>query len=242
MALVPLLYRGMARVQNAGLASGRVHLCDLRAVEMRVAGLTLDGRPATVHDWLQQHATLPLDLLCAFPYATFILACVAFGVFAAMRDPAQARRFAWGFLALNVLGFATYHLYPAAPPWYFHSHGCVVDLAARASEGPNLARVDQWLGLHYFGAMYARSSAVFGAMPSLHCAYALLLVLDGWALFTRWMRVAATAFAALMAFAAVYLDHHWILDVIAGQSLAVVVFFAVRALSLRLQRVAAQPA
>jgi membrane-associated phospholipid phosphatase len=242
MAVVPLLYRAMGRVQNAGLGAGRVHLCDLRALEMRVAGLTVHGQPATVHDWLQRHATLPLDLLCAFPYATFIVVCVAFGLFAALRDPHHAQRFAWGFLVLNVVGFVTYHLLPAAPPWYFHAHGCVVDLAARASEGPNLARVDQWLGLQWFGAMYARSTAVFGAMPSLHCAYALLVVLEGWAPFTRWIRAAAVTYAALMAFAAVYLDHHWILDVLAGEALAVAVFFAVRAVASRAEALDAQPA
>ncbi len=242
MAVVPTLYAAMGRVQNAGLGPGRVHLCDLRALEMRVAGVTVDGRLTTVHDWLQQHGRLPLDLLCAFPYTTFIAACVVFGVWAALRDPQHARRFAWAFLALNVLGFITYHLYPAAPPWYFHAHGCVVDLSVPASEGPNLARVDRWLGVPYFAAMYSRSSAVFGAMPSLHCAYALLLVLEGWSLLHRWMRAAAVGFASLMAFAAVYLDHHWILDVIAGEVLAVIVFLAVRVLSSRTERVAAQPA
>lgn len=242
MAVVPLLYRAMGRLQNAGLTPGRVHLCDLRALEIRFAGLTLDGHSATVHDWLQRHATATLDVLCAIPYGTFIAACVAFGVFAALRDAQLARRFAWGFLALNVIGFVTYHLYPAAPPWYFHAHGCAVDLAAHASEGPNLARVDDWLGVHYFAAMYSRSSAVFGAMPSLHCAYALLIVLDGWAIFSRWMRAAAVAFASLMAFAAIYLDHHWVLDVLAGEVLATCVFLAVRAVSSRPEAESAQPA
>jgi membrane-associated phospholipid phosphatase len=204
--------------------------------------MSLDGSPATVHDWLQRNASPPLDLLCAFPYATFIVACLAFGVLAALRDPPRARRFAWGFLLLNVTGFVTYHLLPAAPPWYFHAHGCVVDLAARASEGPNLARVDQWLGVPYFHAMYASSSAVFGAMPSLHCAYALLVVLEGWTLFAWRMRAATVVFAGLMAFAAVYLDHHWILDVIAGDVFAVAVFVVVRALSARGEALATQPA
>ena len=56
----------------------------------------------------------------------------------------------WSFFVLNIAGFVTYHLYPAAPPWYFHLHGCTVDLAAPASAGPNLTRVDAWLGISYF--------------------------------------------------------------------------------------------
>jgi membrane-associated phospholipid phosphatase len=240
MGLVAVLYRAMGLMRV--WPSGRVHLCDLRDLEMRVAGVTIAGRPATVHDCLQAHATPALDLLCAVPYATFIVACLTFAVFASLRDAARGARFAWGFLLLNVIGFATYRLYPAAPPWYFHAHGCVVDLATRASEGPNLARVDGWLGFHLFAAMYARSSAVFGAMPSLHCAYALLIVLEGWALFGRWMRAVTAAYAGLMAFAAVYLDHHWILDVLAGHAYAAAVFVVMRRASAWRRGVAVQHA
>lgn len=192
-----------------------------------------DGRPATIHDWLQRHSSIALDVLCSLPYGTFLLVCIAFLAFASFRDASVAKQFGWGFLVLNVLGFTTYCLYPAAPPWYFHAHGCAVDVAAHASEGPNLARVDRLLGFRYFGAMYAQSRIVFGAMPSLHCAYAVLIALDGWALFGRVGRTGAVVFAAWMAFSAVYLDHHWILDVVAGGALSVAVFLLMRWISSR---------
>ena len=75
-----------------------------------------------------------------------------------VRDYPRMLRFTWCFFALNVAGFVTYHLYPAAPPWYFHAHGCAVDVLAHASEGPALARVDARLGIHYFAGMYGRAS------------------------------------------------------------------------------------
>ncbi|MNC94663.1 PAP2 superfamily protein [compost metagenome] len=59
-------------------------------------------------------------------------------------------------------------------------------------------------------------------MPSMHCAYPLLGLLTAWKATTwktRWIHVAYTA---LMFSAAVYLDHHWILDAIAGWILAIV--------------------
>jgi membrane-associated phospholipid phosphatase len=139
-------------------------------------------------------------------------------------------RFTWCFFALNVCGFVTYHLYPAAPPWYFHAHGCAVDVLAHASEGPALARVDARLGIHYFAGMYGRSSSVFGAMPSLHCAYAFIVALEGWAVFSRAWRAASVGFFALMCFSAVYLDHHWVLDAIAGVIYCLVVVGAARGL------------
>ena len=143
------------------------------------------------------------------------------------------RRFTWCFFALNVAGFVTYHVYPAAPPWYFHTHGCAVDMLAHASEGPNLARVDAWLGVPYFAGMYGRASDVFGAMPSLHVAYALIVVLEGWATFHPSGRAASLAFFCLMCFSAVYLDHHWVLDAVAGSVYCTIIVVAARWLTRR---------
>jgi hypothetical protein len=216
LGLVGLLYDTMKLVENVGVTPERVHLCDLRAVEIRLFGITMNGQPATIHDWFQSHTSPGLDRLSAIPYATFIFVCFGCAVWLYFKDYTAMLRFTWCFFTLNVAGFITYHVYPAAPPWYFHAHGCVVDLHAPASEGPNLARVDAWLGVPYFAGMYGRASDVFGAMPSLHVAYALIVVLEGWSSFGWFWRGASVAFFCLMAFAAAYLDHHWVLDAVAG--------------------------
>jgi hypothetical protein len=216
LALVALLYDSMRAIENVGVSPGTVHLCDLRARELALFGVTVGGQRVTLHDWLQAHASPLLDRLCAIPYGTFIFVCLACAAWLYVRDYPRMVRFAWCFFALNLAGFVTYHLYPAAPPWYFHAHGCAIDVHASASEGPNLARVDAWLGVPYFARMYGRSTDVFGAMPSLHCAYACLVALEGWAAFRAPWRVASVGFFALMCFSAVYLDHHWVLDAMAG--------------------------
>jgi inositol phosphorylceramide synthase catalytic subunit len=105
-------------------------------------------------------------------------------------------------------------------------------MTAAASEGPNLARVDAMLGIPYFHGMYARASDVFGAMPSLHCAYALIVLLEGWPVFRFPLRLASIVFYAGMCFSAVYLDHHWVLDTIAGSAYCV----AIVAVESRLSR------
>jgi hypothetical protein len=239
IGLVGLLYDAMRLVENVGVSPKSVHLCDLRAHEMALFGITRNGQPATVHDWLQAHASPALDALCALPYGTFIFVCVACAAWLYVRDYPRMVRFAWCFLALNVAGFVTYHVYPAAPPWYFHAHGCEIDVLAHASEGPNLARVDAWLGFPYFAGMYGRASDVFGAMPSLHCAYPLLAVLEGWAVFSGVWRAASVFFFGLMCFAAVYLDHHWILDAVAGIAYCVAIVAGASALA---RFIAARPA
>ncbi len=233
IGLLGLTYDTMGYVRNLGVTAARVHDCDLRALES-----TLFGRPGwTVHDWLQAHPVDWLDRLCAIPYGTFLFVTVGFAVFLYFRAPPDAvLRFSWTFFVMNILGFVTYHLYPAAPPWYFHAHGCAVDLAAHASEGPNLARVDAWLGIRYFGGMYGRSNDVFGSVPSLHVTYTALIAIEGW----RWLgpagRAGTLGFAALMCFAAVYLDHHWILDVVLGLLFCVVSYIGVAAVVARRTR------
>jgi membrane-associated phospholipid phosphatase len=229
LGLVGLLYSSMKAFENVGVSPETVHLCDLRKAELALFGIDVQGRRITLHDWLQPHATAWLDALCAVPYATFLFVCFGCAIWLYLDDPRRLMRFSWCFFALNVAGFATYHVYPAAPPWYFHAHGCTVDVTATASEGPNLARVDHWLGVHYFAGMYGRASDVFGAMPSLHVSYALLVALEGWPTFRWGWRVLAVLFFILMAFAAVYLDHHWMLDVVAGSALCVVVVALARA-------------
>jgi membrane-associated phospholipid phosphatase len=231
IGLVAVLYDAMRVVQNVGVTPARVHVCDLRAHELALFGLEMNGQRVTLHDWFQAHPSRLLDGLCAVPYATFIPVCIAFAIWLYGRDYLRMLRFTWCFFALNLCGFVTYHLYPAAPPWYFHAHGCTVDILARASEGPALSRVDARLGIPYFAGMYGRSSSVFGAMPSLHCAYAFIVALEGWAVF-RWpWRAASVSFFVLMCFSAVYLDHHWVLDALGGVTYCLAVVLAARALT-----------
>lgn len=240
IGLVGLLYDSMRFVKNWGLTPERVHICDFRAVEMRWFGTTLHGERVTLHDVFQAHPSLPLDVFFAVPYGTFIGASFLFAVFLYFHDYPAMRRFTGAFLALNVAAFATYHIYPVAPPWYFHAHGCTADLSAHASEGPNLARVDAWLGVNYFGGFYGRSNDVYGAVPSLHVAYPLLIALEGFrgfgklrrARFLVWpLRAIAVLFFAWMVGAAVYLDHHWVIDVVVGIGYALVAFTVFRTLS-----------
>jgi len=228
IGLVGVLYDSMRIVKNVGLTPDNVHVCDLRAIDQRLFGIDLNGVRTTWHDYLQLHATPFWDFYFAIPYATFLWVIVAYAVYLFRRDYPALQRFTWSFLVMNIAGFATYHLYPAAPPWYYHQHGCVVDLATHASEGPNLARVDAWLGVSFFSGMYGRSSDVFGAVPSLHVAYPLLLLIDGFRRH-RWLgRVLLISFYVSMCFAAVYLDHHWVFDIVIGSLYAVVVSTLIR--------------
>jgi hypothetical protein len=241
MGLLGLVYDAMRFVKDVGLTPERVHLCDLRALDMRLLAVHVGGATGSVHDWFQAHPSPALDALCAIPYGTFIFATLGFAIYLYRHDYGRMRAFAWAFLWLNVAGFVTYHLYPAAPPWYFHANGCTVDLSARASEGPNLARVDAMLGFGYFAGFYGRSNDVFGAVPSLHVGYPALVVLFGWPVLRHAGRALSLLFLVSMCFAAVYLDHHWIVDVLLGLVYTTLIFLGVRAARDRITRASRRP-
>lgn len=225
--LVGLLYEMMGPIKNLGLSEETVHVCDLHAAERTLFGVGTGASRMTLPDLAQLHPHPVLDVLSAIPYGTFLFVIVGYGFYLYFRSIQTLSRYAWTFFVLNVLGFTTYHLYPAAPPWYFHKYGCTVDLDAAASAGPNLLRVDQWMGFGFFEGFYGRSNDVFGAVPSLHVAYAVLILLAAWPLHRWFARSVATLYFVLMAFGAIYLDHHWVIDATLGIIYCVVVYMSV---------------
>ena len=220
IGLTAALYDLMRFAKSIGVSTPRVHICDLHRYELALFGITSGGVRMTLQDYFYAHPVKLLDFYCAVPYGTFLYVSVLFALFLYVRDYIALRRYAWTFFAMNVAAFATYHAYPAAPPWYFHAHGCVVDLEAHASEGTHLAAVDAALGLSYFRDLYGRSADVFGAVPSLHVAYPLLIVYEGWGQFRGLGRALSLVFFLSMLFSAVYLDHHWVIDVLLGLAYA----------------------
>ncbi|MBI5544483.1 MAG: inositol phosphorylceramide synthase [Deltaproteobacteria bacterium] len=195
---------------------GRVHNADLASLEL--AWVPAPGG-ASWPQWFQTRTSAVLDLLSGFAYATYLLevGVAALALFA-LRS-ARFRALGWSFLAAGALGIAGYVLYPAAPPWYMEAFGAgQVNLAAAPSAAGAL-RFDALLGVDFFASFYARNPNIFGAMPSLHAAFPVLVAWHVWDRGWRW-RALSLAYAALVWFAAVYLNHHWVLDVVAGIAVA----------------------
>jgi membrane-associated phospholipid phosphatase len=80
--------------------------------------------------------------------------------------------------------------------------------------------VDALIGIRYFQTFYGKSTYVFGAMPSLHCTYPMIGLLTAWRHVTWKTRPIHLAYVALMFCASVYLDHHYVVDGLAGFALA----------------------
>jgi membrane-associated phospholipid phosphatase len=66
-------------------------------------------------------------------------------------------------------------------------------------------------------------------MPSMHCAYPMLGLLTAWRQATWKTRPLHIAYVVWMATSALYLDHHWVLDVLGGWLVAIVAVIAATA-------------
>jgi inositol phosphorylceramide synthase catalytic subunit len=198
------------------VTADRVLGCGLRDAEL----VLFSAAPGVSFPaWFGAHAVPALDLLAAVPYASFTYLAFGYAVWLWFRDRARMRWFLWSFAIANVISFVTWIVLPAAPPWYIQTHGCSIDMNTLPSPA-GLARVDRLLGIEYFSGFYSRAASVFGALPSMHCAYPMLGLLTAWNHEPRRALALHLVYAAWMALAAVYLEHHWVLDVLAGWATA----------------------
>ena len=209
---------------------GPIHTGDLWALERSFFPATVNGVASSWPAYYAAHPNRALDVLCGLAYATYLVEFFALLLVLWVRADHRFDRMAWTFFAVNALGCLIYVLYPSAPPWYVMEHGMgPANLAADPSPA-GAARFDALLGVHFFANFYSRNPNVFGAMPSLHSAYPVVALWQVWHLGRGW-RVAAAAYGGLIAFSAVYLSHHYVLDVIAGVAVAIIACAAVDALS-----------
>jgi len=198
-----------------------IHIAEPYAFDRALFGIRESGAVLTPNEYFGRHHWPLVDLFTGTSYIVFVYWAIGFAAYLALfrRDEEGRRllaRFGWTFLLMNIVGFATYYVYPAAPPWYVADHGFGPPDFSVHSSPAGAARWDALTGIPYFAAFYGRSADVFGAIPSLHVSYPLLTFLFGLELRKRWLGAASFALFALVSFAAVYLNHHYVLDVLLG--------------------------
>lgn len=224
----------------ADILRGPVHVQEPYFFDRHFFGITLaDGTIATPNEWWQLHTCAPLDFLTGLAYIIFVPMFVLTVVYfrfwlgrqgasrlRAAEIQAQSGQIMWAFFWVNMLGYATYYLYAASPPWYVALYGLTAPV--NLQEPANLAgcvRFDELVGIPFFREWYGRSTDVHGAVPSLHVAYPLQTVYYAYKFGAA--RTISTAFYLLMCFSAVYLNHHYILDLVWGSAYAIIVCLAV---------------
>lgn len=119
-------------------------------------------------------------------------------------------------VVLASAGFATYVLFPAVPPW----------MAALDGHLPAVARTvgEMWahVGLGPAAALFERPEVFYNdvaALPSLHAAYPVALLLFFWPSGPA-VRAGLALYAVAMGFTLVYTGEHYVSDVVVGWAYA----------------------
>jgi len=215
-----------------------VHIADLYNAEKHLFGINFNGKILTPNEYLAVKGTTFLDIITGLFYLCWIPVPLSFAAYLFFRNRRQFLYFALTFLLVNLLGFIIYYLYPAAPPWYVQQHGFVFQPLKLASTG-GLSKFDAYFHIGLFKSIYSKGSNVFAAMPSLHSAYPVIVLYYG---FKNRLGLVNILFAIVVLgiwFTAVYASHHYILDVLAGITCAVLGISLFNLLATRSKRVIA---
>jgi membrane-associated phospholipid phosphatase len=169
--------------------------------------------PASAH-WYDWAATVQHALHFVLP--------VAVGLAIWLRSRRRYWRYLASVLVLFYLGFIGYALFPAAPPWMAGMLGTTDPVHRVAVETVLRLPASAPIGLAYTHFSYNQVAA----MPSLHAALPLLLVLVLIRLW-GWWALPVLLYPLTMGFNLVYLGEHWAVDVLAGYAVALVAFLLV---------------
>jgi membrane-associated phospholipid phosphatase len=214
--------------RQAGAQSARAHLTEPIAVDSWLFG----GTVPTV--WLQEHLFDPgtahwYDTLVIPVYMSHFLVSLLVAVVLWCTHYRLFRKYIAVLVVLTLAAVTTYLLYPMAPPWM------------AAVNPPNLGGVEihrvvqetiTTLGGSQLGSKVERGAAYsnrVAAMPSLHAAIPMMLLLFFWGSARLRGRVLLVSYAVGMAFALVYGGEHYVIDVVMGWVYAAVVVLGLRA-------------
>ena len=211
------LMRGYA--DNLGIA---VHVTDILAAERllffgQVPTQVLQDalHPATGTDVLASAATVFYFLHFPLP--------IAVGFFLWLRRRRVYYDFVAALILLAMAGFATYVLFPVAPPWWAAEHGYLngptgapAILYLKEQGFDQLARFFGFEGHYLYSyTIYDINPNQVAAFPSLHAGFPFLGFLFARRAFGRvgWILL---AYSVCVWFSIVYLADHYVVDIIGG--------------------------
>lgn len=179
-----------------------IDVTTLPNLEQALFGSAVDKLLSPFNDSLVLLAAVPYLLHFAIPW-----------VFAAYLYKVNGKpmTFLWCIGFLNTAAVFTHLFFPTAPPWYLERFGSKPATYDLKGDPGRLKRADQVLQLHLFEELYGNSPIVFGSFPSLHAAWPFLIAAYSTSLGKlKWLYVLWVWWAAI------YLKHHFLLDLLGG--------------------------
>jgi hypothetical protein len=201
-----------------------VNILKLHNTELAFFGIHHNKQLITPNEFWLLHSNTFLDIMSGVFYLCWIPVPLAFAAWLFFKDKEIFLQFALTFVLVNFIGFVIYYVYPAAPPWYFQKYGAAF-VAHTPGNSAGLQRFDDYFNAGIFKGIYAKSSNVFAAMPSLHSSYPVIVLYYGIREKLGWINIVFATVMAGIWFSAVYTSHHYLLDVLAGIACAVTGIF-----------------
>ena len=192
-----------------------VNIESLYNLEKSIFGFQTPEGFLTPNEYAKANSNQFLDVLAPSFYLCWVPLPMLFVIYLFFTDRSTMARFTSAFLLINIVGLIIYYIYPAAPPWYVEEHGFKF-IEGTPGSAARLLRFDDYFNVSIFKDMYEKNGNVFAAIPSLHSAFPVLLVY--YALKKKMFKVSIFFFIILAGiwFAAVYTNHHYIIDVFLG--------------------------
>lgn len=226
-----IIYDSMRIIPNYEVST--VHIEEPYEFEKILFGININGNLLTPNEYFYIFNNKILDFLSGFFYINWMPIPIGFGIYLYLKDKPLFLEYSLVFLLVNLLGFAIYYLYPAAPPWYVEIYGFDLQIGIPGNRA-GLVRFDELVGLPIFESIYNKNANVMAAIPSLHAAYPVIVLF--FAIKKRLSLIAIVLFIIFMSgiwFSAVYSGHHYIIDVLLGVILALITLIIFEKISKR---------
>lgn len=161
-----------------------------------------------------------LDFMATIFYFLHFALPLSFGFILWLYNRGHFRQFVTGILLLSYAGWLTFLIFPAAPPWLASNEGYlpkvhkILDVTLGAFP-------DKW---NLPSIYHQFNPNPVAAMPSLHAAYPLLILLFA----LKFFKLKALLFAPFVLavwISIVYLGEHYVVDIIAGAIYAIIFYF-----------------
>ena len=202
-----------------------IHNEGLYLLEKKFFGINVDGVRVTLCEYFASHLHPFLDIIAGGFYITWAPFPILFGLFLFFKGKRKLLFDFWlAFLIVNIFGFIIYVLLPAAPPWYYLKYGADI-IQGLGGEPAGLARFDQLIGIDLYKNMYSQGTNTYGALPSMHAAFPMVLSYYGSKYGYKPLTTLFVISMLCIWFGAIYSSHHYIIDVLLGMTCGIIGIF-----------------
>lgn len=179
----------------------------------------LEGLLHFPYRWFATRSSKAADFVAAVPYTIHAILPGMFFLYLLLTDGLKTALCFFASLGvLNTSAVLTQILFPFAPPWYFELNGVAkAEHWMSGNPGAALSRVDKLFGIIFYQETYTTQNRIpFGSFPSLHAAWPSLIMFCFPIRGSHLFKVLAVCYVCLIYWAAMYLQHHYVIDLLGG--------------------------